>query len=360
MVMNKEEIEQLFYSNFTIKEIAEKLEINEKTVRNIWKRKFGKYERKIVKEYLDKDTILKIEELFFTDIPITKLETQLGVDQRKIRKVWRNKFGSSKRKIRPNNPNYLKEDIIEKINELVLQDFSSKEIAEKLNICANSISNNIKNDVLEQLKENNKNRSRKFLADLRAPFKLSEKKKQEVAEYFETDLFPEEIAKIVGLSRSSVYNIFKEIFGIKKYKERVSKLKPIKIKKTFEKLEMAGKLGSKAENKFCEVLTESLNIFVKHHDLDVFPPFEIDITIPELKIAICWDGIGHFKPIFGEKIFRVVQNRDEQKRRKLKNDGWIVINIKDLNSHIKIDFIMEQKEKILELIKSIGREDIIK
>lgn len=358
--MNYKEIEDLFNSNFTMAEIAKKFKISEKTIRKIWKKKFGEYERKIVKNELDKDIILKIEELFFTNIPITKLEKQLNIDQRKIRKVWRNKFGTSKRKIKTDNPTHLKEEVIERINELVLQGFSNSEIAKELNICVNTIGNNIKDDVLCKFKENNKNRNRKFLTDLRAPFKLSEEKKQEVAEYFDTDLFPYEIAKIVGLSRNSIDNIFKEIFGIEKYKERVGRLKPIRIKKTFEKLEIAGKLGSKPENKFYEMLVESLNIFVKHHDLDIYPPFEIDITIPELKIAICWDGIGHFKPIFGEKIFKVVQNRDEQKRRKLSGDGWIVINIKDLNSGVKIDFMIEQKEKVLNLIKSIGREDIIK
>jgi hypothetical protein len=39
--------------------------------------------------------------------------------------------------------------------------------------------------------------------------------------------------------------------------------------------------------------------------------------------------------------------------------GWKIINIKDLDSHINNDFILNQKQNILNLIKSMGRGDVI-
>lgn len=304
----------------------------------------------------------KIIELFYSKIPITTLEKELKIDQRKIRKIWRDTFGTSKRKIKENNKRHLSQEKINDIKKLVLLGLSNCEISKELNISLNTVINNMKYfpELKEKLKNNNIRKNKEFLTSLRSKFKLTIEQKDIVSKYFESNLFSYEIAKIVGISMSSVRNIFKEIFGIEKYKQRVKRLEVIRIKKAFDSLEKAGKCGSKPENKFYDILCDSLNIYIKHHDFDIFPPFEIDITIPELKIAICWDGIGHFKPIFGEKMFKKVCYRDKQKKKKLTNDGWIVINIKDIVSNPKMDFFLKQKEYVLDIIKSIGRGDIIK
>ncbi|MFA5049000.1 MAG: hypothetical protein WC516_08305 [Patescibacteria group bacterium] len=53
--------------------------------------------------------IEEIEQLFYSDIPITILEKQFNIDQRKILFIWRRKFGTSKRKISSNDTkNYQK------------------------------------------------------------------------------------------------------------------------------------------------------------------------------------------------------------------------------------------------------------
>jgi len=115
---------------------------------------------------------------------------------------------------------------------------------------------------------------------------------------------------------STVCNIFINKYGKDAHMARVKRLKDIRIKRIFKALEKAGKLGSKPEREFYKKINSKLNINVKHHDYDLIPPFEIDITIPKYKIAIFWDGIGHYKPIFGENIFKQVVYRDKFKRKK--------------------------------------------
>ena len=73
-----------------------------------------------------------------------------------------------------------------------------------------------------------------------------------------------------------------------------------------------------------------------------------------------WDGIGHFKPIFGENIFKQVVYRDKFKLVSLKEKGWNCFVVKDLNSKIKKDFMDEKFEELKNLIISLGREDVLK
>ena len=40
---------------------------------------------------------------------------------------------------------------------------------------------------------------------------------------------------------------------------------------------------------------------------------ECDIAIPDLKIGIEWNGIVHYKPIYGEKKLSDIQERDKRK-----------------------------------------------
>ena len=60
--------------------------------------------------------------------------------------------------------------------------------------------------------------------------------------------------------------------------------------------------------------------------------YEIDIAIPDLRIAIEWNGIVHRKPIFGLKNLSQVQKKDRRKKENLKEEGWCFIIVEDIDS----------------------------
>lgn len=49
------------------------------------------------------------------------------------------------------------------------------------------------------------------------------------------------------------------------------------------------------------------------NDRTTFDGLEIDIWIPELKFAIEWNGIYHYKPIFGQERLEYQQSNDNKK-----------------------------------------------
>lgn len=112
-----------------------------------------------------------------------------------------------------------------------------------------------------------------------------------------------------------------------------------------------GKTGSLAENYCYELLNEALDYEVIHHDVDTLPPFEIDITIPELKIAVSWDGPFHRRAVFGEKRLQNTINRDKRKRSGLLKKGWSVIIVEDDNAFNE-EFVKSSVSKIVNTISN--------
>ena len=75
-------------------------------------------------------------------------------------------------------------------------------------------------------------------------------------------------------------------------------------------------------------------------DLDLLPTnktlldgYEVDIACPSLKLGIEWNGIVHFKPIYGEAKLTRIQQRDEEKQRIAQKKGVMLIIIPDLVSN---------------------------
>ena len=60
--------------------------------------------------------------------------------------------------------------------------------------------------------------------------------------------------------------------------------------------------------------------------------FEIDIAIPDLMIGIEWNGIVHFKPIYGQTKLTRIQEIDAEKTRLATEKGIGLIVIPDLVS----------------------------
>jgi len=84
--------------------------------------------------------------------------------------------------------------------------------------------------------------------------------------------------------------------------------------------------------------------------------YEIDIAIPNLRIAIEWNGILHRKPIFGLKQLAQVQKRDRKKRNNLMDDGWCFIIVEDIDSKKPILYA----QKVFNFIKDSIKNDKIK
>lgn len=291
-----------------------------------------------------------IVNLFYGDISISDLEKQLGIDQRKIRKVWREHFsdeviGERVKRIKAQyirNKRGLDSKVIEQIYELTIQGKVTSEIARHLKISVGVVQKYLgeRSDIKRVSLKNTKNERSRYLKEMRDV--ISEQQRREVVRLFYTDKRAEDIAKQVGLSKNSIYNIFKKCFSSKEYDKRKQKQISLGKIKSMQSLIKAGRLGSKPEREFYQLICEKLSTVVVHHDLHVMPPFEIDITMPEYKIAIMWDGIGHHKPIFGEKVFKQVVYRDKQKRKYLGTIGWKYFEVIDLHSRCKMNFIEEQ------------------
>ena len=63
---------------------------------------------------------------------------------------------------------------------------------------------------------------------------------------------------------------------------------------------------------------------------------EADISIPSLNLAIEWNGIVHFKPIYGQTKLDKIQDKDAEKLKIAANKNINLIVIPDLVSNNKI------------------------
>jgi hypothetical protein len=75
---------------------------------------------------------------------------------------------------------------------------------------------------------------------------------------------------------------------------------------------------------------------------------EVDIAIPELKLAIEWNGIIHFKPIYGQQSLDKINAKDQEKLEIASNKDINLIVICDKKSTNEI-----LEEKFLEVVSII-------
>lgn len=94
---------------------------------------------------------------------------------------------------------------------------------------------------------------------------------------------------------------------------------------------------SKIETKFYNLLVEEFPALdILSNDKTMLDGYEVDIAIPELQLAIEWNGIVHFKPIYGQTKLDKVQTRDAEKLKIASNKDINLIVITDLVSNDKI------------------------
>lgn len=81
-------------------------------------------------------------------------------------------------------------------------------------------------------------------------------------------------------------------------------------------------------------------------DKTMLDGFEIDIAVPDLKLGIEWNGIVHFKPIYGEIRLSEIQRRDREKQKVAESKGISLIVVPDLvstSARVKEAFVQVSK-----------------
>lgn len=94
---------------------------------------------------------------------------------------------------------------------------------------------------------------------------------------------------------------------------------------------------SKIEAKFYDLLVQEFpNLNILANDKTMLDGLEVDVAIPSLKLAIEWNGIVHFKPIYGQIKLDKIQDKDAKKLKIASNKNINLIAIPDLVSNDKI------------------------
>ena len=109
---------------------------------------------------------------------------------------------------------------------------------------------------------------------------------------------------------------------------------------------------SKSESKLFDLLSEQYEqLEFLANDKSMLDGYEVDIAIPQIKLAIEWNGIIHYKPIYGSEKLNKVQKRDSEKQHVAKQKGINLIVITDLAS--KDSYVKEVFHKICFIINDL-------
>ena len=126
---------------------------------------------------------------------------------------------------------------------------------------------------------------------------------------------------------------------------------------TKQKLSLAGRKSiehqketrrSKNEIDFYNLCKEKfINVL---HNEPLFNGWDADIILPDLKIAILWNGKWHYEKITLKHSVKQIQNRDKIKIKEIQNCNYIPYIIKDLGkvNHKKVQFEFEKFLKYLD------------
>ncbi len=99
--------------------------------------------------------------------------------------------------------------------------------------------------------------------------------------------------------------------------------------------------ADKCKEKFQNVLT----------NIPMFNGWDADVILPDIKVAILWNGPWHYKKITKRHSVSQVQNRDQYKMRMIKEAGYYPYVIKDMGKKNK-KFVTKQFNQFLEFINA--------
>ena len=116
----------------------------------------------------------------------------------------------------------------------------------------------------------------------------------------------------------------------------------------------ASKKGSKMERFLLDSLTSAgYNIVFHKKGLIPNQELEIDLLVPELKVAIEVDGPAHFFPIWGAANLQKHIKADSQKSGLLLSQGFVVIRVKHLTKSLSEKHKRDVLERVTEELEKI-------
>lgn len=90
------------------------------------------------------------------------------------------------------------------------------------------------------------------------------------------------------------------------------------------------------------------NLLILPNDKIMLDGYEVDIAIPAIDLAIEWNGIVHYKPIYGQTKFERIKKRDLEKREIAKSKKIDLVVIVDNESRKK--FVVEAFSEVKKII----------
>lgn len=106
---------------------------------------------------------------------------------------------------------------------------------------------------------------------------------------------------------------------------------------------------SKNEIAFAELCVDEFKNVLTNSP--IFNGWDADVIIEDLKVAILWNGIWHYKKIREKISLKQIQNRDLIKIEEIKNCGYLPYIIKDLGEH-SMEKVNLEFNKFLKFVKN--------
>jgi len=131
------------------------------------------------------------------------------------------------------------------------------------------------------------------------------------------------------------------------------------LKKSAQANSRAGREGSQIEKILDEALTKEGYNVIFHKTGLIEDDLEIDILIPDLKLAIEIDGPSHHLPIYGEDKLQKKREADQRKNGLLISAGYSVIRVKYLVKNLSLRKSTRFVNTIIDYIQKVKSGNII-
>ena len=124
-----------------------------------------------------------------------------------------------------------------------------------------------------------------------------------------------------------------------------------------EAVRRAAKEGSKMEKFLQEGLTETGRSVIFHKTgLVANQKLEIDLFLPESRVAIEVDGPSHFFPIWGEENLQKTIRSDAHKSGLLLQSGYVVLRIKNVTKNFSGKKQRDLLAKVVEILEDVEKQ----
>lgn len=128
-------------------------------------------------------------------------------------------------------------------------------------------------------------------------------------------------------------------------------------KKAGEAVREASKFGSKLEQFLLKALHDKgYKVYFHKEGVVANDDLEVDLYLPELKVAIEIDGPAHFLPIWGQDSLKRHQTADRRKTGLLIGSGHVLIRIKHMTKHLSKHHEYKALEAVVGALETIEKK----